>query len=513
LGTAINVDNGFKEKKNRFLNYLKIQPYYLWITLGVLFLSVISHLLTYLVIYGILFYYLALFINNLFHKKYNFLSFEAVISYLFIIFSIIVFISPVQTLLLRILPVQIANWGGLPDLARLSELMKTEPYEAFMIYFNVLKYDYHLLYWLGFAGFVCAIVRYRKPGYFITSIFVVVFLLMSFVFREPSLARYLIFLYPLFLTAIALSLDTAIVFLRKIKTINRIPSKYMTLAGVVLICFLPTVKDTFAMVTTRTHGLVISEHLDASFYFPDWKSSLKRIKIRLEKEDVIMSTIPAYVDYYLGRKSYLFRQRRYDTGLHGYVNFPIDTVQPNAFSTQAIAKLLDHADRAWLIADYYFNNTMTDPDTKTYVVNRMKFEYDMSNQYVSVFSYDKTKPNTEQNSMFEFIHAERPVSGECEFPKPSRDKVPLVLEIEGIQYDNEAVVQFNGRDSINVLREDGDLYNKNGDSRSRQFFVVTVSQNLLKEDTNTFKVKLNSDAKYKKCRYVLYNYYVPEVKN
>ena len=510
LGIAINVDNCLKEQKNRFWNYFKIQPKYLLITLVVLAFSIISHLLTYLVIYGILFYYLTLFINNLFHKKYNFLSFEAVVSYLFVAFIIIIFIPFFQSLLLNILPVQISNWGGLPDFARLYELIKTDPFNAFSTYFNVLKYDYHLLSWLGFAGFICAIVRYRKAGFFITSIFIAAFVLMSFVFREPSTARYLIFIYPLFLIAIALSLDTVIILIRKIKIVNRIHFINVGIVAVVLICFFPTSRNTLTMVTSKEHGYVISRFLDASFYFPDWKSSLKRIKLRLKKEDVLLSTVPAYVDFYIGRKPYWFRQRMYDAHLHGYVDYPIDTLHTNAFSTQAVSKLLDNTDTAWLIADYYFNNTMTNPETRNYVANRMKFEYDMSNQYVSVFSYDKTKPNSEHNSVFEYIHSENPVSLKYEFPKPSNEVALMLIEIEGIQYDNEAVIQFNDKDSILVLKENGILYNENGDSRSRQFFALTVPQNLLKEETNTFKVKLNTNIKYKKCRYVLYNYEIPD---
>ncbi|MDR0542342.1 MAG: glycosyltransferase family 39 protein [Dysgonamonadaceae bacterium] len=500
LGTAINVNDSFKERKNRFWNYLKIQPEYLWIALGMLFLSVISHLLTYLAIYGILFYYFVLFVDSLFHKKFKFLSFEAVVSYLFVFFSVVVFVSPVQKFFLQILPVQITNWGGLPDLARLSELMKTEPYKVFQIYFGILKYDYNSLYGLGFAGFIYAMVRYRKQGYFITSVFTVVFLVMSFVFREPALPRYLIYIYPLFLIAIALFFDMLLFLLQKIK----IKPEYAVPVLVLIICFLPTAKASVKMVRSKEHGIVTNEHF-SSFYFPDWKTSLTRIKPYLGENDVLMGTIPAYVNYYLGRMPYHFRQRMYDTGARQYVNLPVDTVEPNAASTPAVAKLLDNADKAWLVVDYYFNNVMTDPETKSYVVNRMKFEYDMSNQYVSVFSYDKTKPNTQPSTMFEFIHSENIVSLEYQFEKPATGNVVLLLDTEGIRYDDEMLVQFNGSYSVGILRSQGVLFRENGDSKSRQIYIAPVPPDLIKPGINTFKIGLNGNAMYRKCRFAVYN--------
>jgi uncharacterized membrane protein len=500
LGMAIHADKRFKERKSRFWNYMKIQPKYLWIALGVLALSVFSHLLTYLVIYGILFYYFILFISGLFRRQRNFLNFEAIVSYLFILFSTVVFVPSIQSIFLQLLPVQITNWGGLPDLNRLSDLMKTEPYKVFHIYFGILRYDYNSLYWLGFAGFIYAMIRYRKSGYFITSVFVIVFLIMSFVFREPALPRYLIYIYPLFLVAIALCLDPLLFLLQKIK----IKAEYAVPVFILLICFLPTAKASVKMVQHKEHGMVTDPHFSA-FYFPDWKTSLSQIKSHLGENDVLISTMPVYVNFYLNKPSYHFRQRRYDADAYKYVNLPVDTDNPNAASTQAVANLLDNAEKAWLIVDYYFNNVMTDPETKGYVINRMKLEYDMSNCYVSVFSYDKTRPDVQPSMLFEHIHAENPVSLEYRIEKPEAKNTVLLLDAEGIRYDNEMIVQFNGGYAVGLLRAQGVLFKNNGDSKSRQVYAVPVPTTALKPGINTFRIGLNNNAWYRKGRFAVYN--------
>jgi 4-amino-4-deoxy-L-arabinose transferase-like glycosyltransferase len=501
FGRAIGAENQQTTAKSRFWKYLNMNPKQLLPALGILVLSALSHWLTYLAIYGILFYYFVLFINSLSSRSRSFVSVEAVVAYLFILFSVIVFVPPVQKIFLQLLPVQIANWGGLPDLTRLAELTKAEPFKIFNLYFGILNHDYPAIYWLGFLGFIYAAIRYRRAGYFLASVFIAVFLVMSFVFREPALPRYLIYIYPLFLVAIAMGFDGIRSFIRK-KT--GIRSRYIVCTILLLFCMLPTVRNSVGMVMRKSHGMVTDTHF-SSFYFPDWKTSLSLIKPHLGENDVLMSTIPAYANFYLNKKSYHFRQRRYDADEHRYVNLPTDTLTPNAASTQAVARLLDNADKAWLAADYYFNNVMTDPETKAYVVNRMKFEYGMSNQYVTVFSYDRSAPNTQPCTLFEYLHAEYAATREYQFEKPETNQSFLLLDAEGVSYDNEMIVQFNQGPSVGVLRSYGLLFNENGDSRSRQIYAVPIPSHVMRPGVNTFRVGLNNNPLYGKCRFALFN--------
>jgi 4-amino-4-deoxy-L-arabinose transferase-like glycosyltransferase len=508
LARAINVDNCFKEQKSRLLNYLKWQPKDIWITLLLFVLSLMSHQLAFLVAYGFLFYYLLLFIHNLISRKVQFLSVEAIISYLLFAFSMVVFIPAIQELikpvLLLFLPQRVVVWV-LPNLTRLSELWTTEPYKTFDIYFNVLKSDYTSIYLLGFVGFIVSIIRYRKAGFYITAIFAGLFIVMSFVFREPSLPRYLMYIYPLFIIAIALSLDSIILILGKIfKSVKLFKPTFLVIAAIVVICFLPTTKTSFRMVQNKDHGAQVSSSL-SSFYFPDWKTSLTKVKQYLGENDLLISTMPVYVDFYLGRSSWQFRQRLYDTRLHQYVNYPVDTVLPNANSTPALMKLLDGADKAWLMVDYYFNNVMTDPETKQYVIQHLKFEYDMSNRYVSIFSWDKNRPVT-HNSIFEFLHEDFPNTNEYKINLPAvHTNMAVTLEIEGITSDDQILLLVNGI-TVNVLKQYGEVFQQTGDSKKRQNYNIPLRAKVFKQGANTLRIVLakHGNTFHKGC-FAVYN--------
>ncbi len=508
LGRALNVDDSFRAGKSRVLNYLRLQPKLLWVALALLVLSVMSHQLTFLFIYGLMFYYVLLFVRSICLRQADFKGIEAVVTYLFAVFSFIVFVPSVQgvfkSFFLLFLPENVANWV-LPNLGRLSELMKTQPYSAFQVYNGVLRTDYAWLYIPGLIGFVCMLARFRKSAFYVVSMFGVLFLAMSFVFREPSLPRYLIYIYPLFLMAVACSFDTLFVLLGKAKL--RVKPAVATAVTLAAILCTPTVRATVKMVSAHEHGQVVPTTLSA-FYFPDWKTSLGKVKPLLGEHDVLISTMPNYVSFYTGRTSYWFRQRHYNSTTHRYENLEVDLTKPNAHSTEALAKLLDESGKAWLLVDYYFDNVMTDPETRNYVIRNMQFEYAMSDDYVSVFSWDKSKHRENaDNAIFEFLRPSHPQSGEYSINLPAPTDMNVYLDLEGIAYDNQAVLYVNGY-VLGVGKRQGSLSSQGGDSRSRQLYRVQVPAKAFKQGRNSIAFILNQPKdgrKVKNNRFVVYN--------
>jgi hypothetical protein len=201
---------------------------------------------------------------------------------------------------------------------------------------------------------------------------------------------------------------------------------------------------------------------------------------------------------------YQFRQRFYNAAEYKYDNLPVDTIRPNANSTQGLAKLLQSTDKAWLLADYYFDNVMTDPETRDLVIRNMRFEYDMSNQYVSVFSWDKSRPQTQPVTIFEFIHAEKPGTYPYQFNiPPNQSNISLLMDMEGITHDNAVLVSINGN-TFALPRQSGEIYSQNGDSKSRQWYSVKIPAQILRPSGNEIAFGLNTEQ-YPDDRYVLYN--------
>ncbi|MDR1582749.1 MAG: glycosyltransferase family 39 protein [Prevotellaceae bacterium] len=504
LGRALNMDDSFKEGKNRLLNYLKLQPKYLWFALGLLVLSILSHQLAFLFIYGLMFYYALLFLNDLFRKKYNFISIEAIIAYLFVLFSIILFIPAVQgifrSFFLLFLPQNVANWV-LPNLDRLSELWKTEPYNTLKIYNDVLKTDYASLYGLGWIGFICTWIRYRKQGFYITAMFAVLFLAMSFVFREPSLPRYLIYIYPLFLMAIACSFDTVVHLIRKIKI--KINSLLAVIVSIVIIGCLPTTKATVQIVTEKKHGQVVPHEL-SNWFFPDWKMSLKKVQLQVKPDDAIISTMSSYPGFYLKRTDIIqFRQRFYNSTAHQYENFPPDTTTPNAKSLEALQKLFNETERIWLFADYYFTNVMTDPRCRDYIVRNCEFKYDLSNEYVKVFFRDSNTPPAYQNQIVELLTRNSPGTMEYSMmlPNPANRKVQMIIEAQGIFFDNELGAVINGQ--IFGVPITSQVHEQAG----HQIFLVDIPRGIpLREGENKFQFFCNTNSSRKNLKIAVYNF-------
>jgi len=90
----------------------------------------------------------------------------------------------------------------------------------------------------------------------------------------------------------------------------------------------------------------------------------------------------------------LFRQYQFNTIEKKYEPFGPDFTQVySARSLLNIQALYQYYPRGWLIADYYFNTVMTDPNVKTWVFKHMNYHPSATiDGTVMVFSWDKSVP-------------------------------------------------------------------------------------------------------------------------
>jgi hypothetical protein len=95
---------------------------------------------------------------------------------------------------------------ALPQWSRIGQLWTEKPWESFGIYNGVLRYSPTLLYFAGLLGLVMAFRQRLTSGLWLACSLLVPLLLMSFIFREPALPRYFIFAFPYLMIAAAAGL-------------------------------------------------------------------------------------------------------------------------------------------------------------------------------------------------------------------------------------------------------------------------------------------------------------------
>jgi uncharacterized membrane protein len=504
LGKCLNVKDEFKRSGSKFFDYVSLRPKDGLITVGCFLLAFLSHQLAFLVIYAIGFYHLILFIRNSIIKKASYKSINAVISYLFVIFCIIAFVPSVQmmmkSVLMLFLPERIAVWV-LPDLSRLSELFSIKPFDSFNLYFNILKEDYNIIYITGFIGLAWALYKFKKSGIYLFSLFVIIFLLMSFIYREPALPRYLIFIYPFFFIAMAV-ICSEVVELCAHLTKSSYTKRIILLGFTVLLVFLSPVSDSVAMVKNKEHGRIVPFTF-SHWFFADWKSTLTSAVKMIESNDVVMATITTYPSFYLNRPTLQFRQMFYNTTTHKYEPLPIDTTKANAGSLEMLERLYQENKTGWLFADYYFNNILTDPQARNFIIRNTDMIYSLSNAYVRVFHWDNRQPHQYTNGLAELITplANATQQYSIELRNVDAAGIQMFVEAEGIDYDNELVIIVNGK-QVGVQRKQGDerLGNK------RQTYTVHLRKDFVKDGENTIQFVYNANIPNPKNRKIaIYN--------
>ncbi|MCB0543726.1 MAG: glycosyltransferase family 39 protein [Saprospiraceae bacterium] len=465
----------------------------LWLPVVAL-LSLLSHQLTFFFIFTVAVYTLGLGVKTLWdgtektgNTKYLWLG-GALLPFL-----LIVLIPPLggllRDLLQPILLSNIADWA-FPNFNRLGELWSANPLEAFDRYHNLLRYDLHWLYLPALLGlFVAFRLRARSAWWTLCS-FAVPFMLLSFIYREPFLCRYLIFAYPYLLIA------AAAFFYAVWEWLNRKAMPGMSQATGVFLLALPFI---LLLINTRwssvgdlalarkLEGYIVDSRV-ASWSFTDWKEACTFVDGKRHKGDVIMSTVPTAVSYYLQRENVLwFRQAYYDTGSKKYkLNPPNPNGGPSAASFEDLVRTVEQNPRGWLLADYYLENIFTDERALLWVYQNMQYYPEGSKDgSVMVFGWDHSLPKPErQNLVVELGHYQNKIkSREYHMTLPQslfeQAKINMTVRVQGVDSDREALVLFNGQNAVWIPA------NKSPQVEER---VVPLNRSWIRPGSNTIQV-------------------------
>ncbi|MDY6801457.1 MAG: glycosyltransferase family 39 protein [Bacteroidota bacterium] len=512
-----------KQKESGFWYQNNINTRYLLILPLVFIFSLINHQLTFFVLFGLSIYILINAIVKIVRKTPNrFTNIYAILSY-FIILGLIIFFTPAlldkvaRPILGILLPERIINWI-LPDWSYIIGKLKSsdEAFKSFIVYFNVLKSDFSKVYYLGFLGIITSFfIRGKKQeAIYLFSMFVVPFLLMSFVFRDPSTPNYIYYIYPIFLIYISISIYFIVkYFFKKIFSQNLLSKRsfnhFILLLIILLIIIAIPSKEIKSLITTKEHGQVVKKELFYNRYI-NWKSVCNQIKPYVNKEDVILSTWPSATNFYLNRNnSVWFRQRVYDTKLKKYVDRKPTNQKNSAYTLQELINTYKENKKGWLFADYYFHNIFTDPKARDFVIKNMDYHFNIDKDgEIKVFSWDHQRKSKYRNSMLIELGrnkrklASKPLNFTIKSINQIQNSLLIGIDAEGIDKKNEAYVIINKKQYavFNLHKNKSSIENA-----KRQNFTAVVKKEWLKEGQNTMQFVYNKDVVDYPKGYVIYN--------
>jgi hypothetical protein len=448
-------------KEGSALASFGINPKFLAFTLLAFALSMLSQLICFLFIFSAGFYGSLVAIDAWINKKFTPLKLNAynVLFYLNVIAVVLMF-TPFGNQLMRpiieiFLPGNMATLI-LPDLKAAAAAFDTDKaYKSFDVYLGVINYDFKWVSILGWVGMIVAFLKNRKLSYILISGFAVPFFLMSFFFREPCHAKYLSYIYPLFLISAAYALYYIAFVLGQMlsKTFSETNKTYLTACTLVFCMFVLGAskrKEIGSMLKTEVHGNVVDKAI-SEIHFVNWKQPSEFIKKNLKKGDVVMATVQFAPKFYLGMDSVVwFRQMHYDAKKKDYVSNTPDQRKLSATTYEQLVKTYNENPRGWLLADYYFDNALTDPRAKQFVEQNFTYHFDACDDGgVKVFSWDKAKPKSYQSAFV--IEMGKNANQVASMPFTMTvnkatlpPKAYMFFLSQGIDSDNEAYVIING---------------------------------------------------------------------
>jgi len=415
-----------EEIKNSFWSKFAVDKKYLLAFPLVFFLAFASHKLALFMAFSIGFYCIFRMIMNRFtsqkipvrQDKYFYLSIPAIL--FFILFFTPALGTVVKSIVGQFIPASFVNWF-IPAWSKIGELWATKPYEVFNIYKNLVFYDQPYLVYAGIAGLGLSFFYSKRSGFFLFSFFVVPLALMSFVLREVYNPRYFIYLYPFLLIAV----------------------------GVIIAFNVPYQSIIDLMTAKEKSGFVVNKRL-TSWSFTNWKEPIQYVQSNMKDGDVVMGTITSAVNYYLGFRDACvqFRQKRLDRNTKTYVNIDAPASNLNAQTIDNLKRTIESHPRGWLIANYYFDNILTDPKAKDVVFKNMHYHFDASSSGdIEVYSWDHSQPKPQNQDLVEVVGRKK-IKGNSKELKIKIRKAPTTKQFllehycQGVGQD-EAILILN----------------------------------------------------------------------
>ncbi len=394
------------------------------------------------------------------------------------------------------LPEKAVEWV-VPSWGRLTTLFKEKPYETFNLYKDVFLYDFKILLLVfSMGGMVIGLFKQFKSTFYIFSFLVIPFILMSFIFREPAAPRYVIFLFPLVQILIGVFFYDIYLLLSSKLSVFRKRNLLILLSIIPFLIFLTQFR--FSEVRSLINednklGYLVDKKLSL-WAFSNYAYPCNFVLNNLQPHDLIFSTQKQSADFYLNRKDViLFRQNYYNTTKKKYERYALSIDKPRSGQSLInIETLYRFFPRGWLIADYYFDNVMTDPEVRSWVFSHMNYHPEATlDGTVMVFSWDKSVPVPSYQKIVMDLGKSIPKISSIEYNIPihkSSQKKTFTLNIWAKNIDSygEAAVILNEKHTI--------ILPKNTTNKV-ELLKVEIEENMINDGNNLIRFFYNTKVR------------------
>ncbi len=368
--------------------------------------------------------------------------------------------NSIKSILNLMLPQKVTEWV-VPDWERVQLLFKTKKYFTYILYKDVFLYDMgKFLIIISITGMIWGFIKQFKPTFYIFSFLVIPFLLMSFIFREPALPRYIIYIYPLVHILTGLFFYNIYLFLsRHVKSANTPAFKIsLIVISLIIVASQFKTKEVRNLVRAKTKiGHIVSKKL-SHWAFTNYSIPCQYILKNLKPNDIIFSTQKNAADYYLDRKDAIhFRQTYYNTTKKKYEYCKPDTINElSGRSIKNLQQVYNKHNRGWLLVDYYFDNVMTSPQARHWVFRHMNYHEEATKDgSARVFSWDKTKPVPRYQQLVEDLgKSHTRIASPYYFLTVDKKRIKKQLKVtviaKNISTKDEAYILFNDKHYIPI---------------------------------------------------------------
>ena len=246
------------------------------------------------------------------------------------------------------------------------------------------------------AGLFLILKRNDQGGIFSLLTLFVPVILFSFVFQYRK-NDYVFHVYPILYLVAAYALDAAITKLRDFRPFIKLFTMFPKVRRewLLTLCCLLWIPLSFNFRFAQSIPRLPDGSFNGAIYHDEWKEAAGFLRDKLSSDEVLMSTLPLTIKYYLGRAEFNLNWSNGDLALQKHIYTPDGRLVDFYSGADVIENLpelelvLKTHPNGWLVVDNYrFGNDVYVPaDVRHYIEEHLSKAYVTQRETVSIYRW------------------------------------------------------------------------------------------------------------------------------